>query len=443
MTDNFLERIGYSFEMFFNNLDGQDFIKIGCLVFLILNLTLAIILLKVSSQPFVSLKIGCNTKYEKNIPGMLIGIIVLIFSFIFLFILMFGSYLADEFRGFYIFGIGGMFIFVLIMLIVAVMKNKDPEKFSNFMPVNPTGICKEKEQMGVKVNDKCIVKHVLQEEEVNKCKVELKKCEEKSEKAKVMQEQKECKCDDKVDKFDSTGDKAKSTPIAEMGICEYKDDEGNKKFGYSHPAFGKKCVSGPKMAEMLKKNPNYGKIHNVMIRGFTYNPYQSTQCYGTPKSDLLYYDLKCKDKFGEKYGVKSIEGFNCPENDSRGMCEKDYQMGEKLEPESTKCVPLGTDMNMVCNKKNLREKKSKFMKMGYKSIEFSGCPNGYQRAICDGNYYDGQELHKNTTECFSQSFNPSRMCKSKFGALSFSSKILSDNCAPGNIRAVCENVSKN
>ncbi len=441
MTENFLERIGEEFEIFFSNLDGQDFIKIACLVFLILNLILAIILLKVSSQPFVSLKIGCNTKYEKNVPGMLVGIIVLIFSFVFLFVLMFGQYFINEFRGFFLFGIGGMFFFVLIMLIVAVMKNKDPETFSNFMPVNPTGICKERKQMGVKVQNKCYVKNVLQEEEADKCKVELKKCEEKSEKAKVMQEQKECKCNDKVDKFDSTGDKSK--PIAEMGICEYKDDEGNRKFGYSHPAFGKKCVSGVKMAEMLKKNPNYGRIHNVQIRGMTYNPYQSTQCYGTPKNDLLYYDLKCKNKFGENYGVKAIEGFNCPDNDYRGMCEKDYQMGEKLETNSTKCVPLGTDMNMICNKKHLREKKSKFIRTGYKTIEFSGCPKGYQRALCDGNYYDGQQLFKNTTECFSQSFNPSRMCKNSFGPLAFSSRIISDNCTPGNIRAVCQNVSKN
>jgi len=182
----------------------------------------------------------------------------------------------------------------------------------------------------------------------------------------------------------------------------------------------------------------YGKKFLAPNVRFEANPFQSTQCFGYPREDLLMYDLKCKEQFGDSYGVKTVEGFGCPENDSRGVCELNYQMGEELEADSTKCVPLGTDMNMVCQMRNLREKNSGYMDVGYKRIEFKGCPQGTQRAICDGNYYDGRELVKKSTVCFPQSEDIDRKCKERYGLLSFGRKVISDNCKVGNIRAVCE-----
>lgn len=64
----------------------------------------------------------------------------------------------------------------------------------------------------------------------------------------------------------------------------------------------------------------------------------------------------CKENFGNDYGVRKIDGENCPQNDYRAYCENGYQAGVKLGSESTKCVPVGSDMNVVCQNKNQREK---------------------------------------------------------------------------------------
>lgn len=224
----------------------------------------------------------------------------------------------------------------------------------------------------------------------------------------------------------------------EIGICEYEEN-GKLKFGYSHPYFGKKCVDSGRIEEMLKEHPEYGKLHKVNFKGFEINPFQSTQCFGFPKENLMDYDLKCKEKFGNQYGLKKIDSTGCPENDFRGLCEINYQMGEQLEEGSTKCVPVGMDMNTVCQRKNLLEKKTKFLNMGYKTIKFGGCPQGTQRAICDGNYYNGKELFENSTECFPDYIDPDRKCKEKFGNESSSINIISDNCVPGFIRSICRN----
>lgn len=429
MSSKILINIADFFELIVYKFNELGILRMGTLAILFLIIILACLLLKASSQPFIAEKQNCNTKYQKNIPGIITGSLTLVFSFIFIIIFMFGNEFASQFRTFYVFVIGGIFFLVFIMLLVVYFQNQ-VEPFTNI----GTGICEKDGEFGVLVDGVCNVKKGIKKDD---CKIELQKCKAAEAKAEEMEQKKPCECD-----------KPQSQPkqkekfigrTADFGLCEYKDVDNVAKFGYTHPAFGKKCVSAKKMAQMLKDKPEYGKIQNVKIGGFTYNPYQSTQCYGNPKDDLVYYDLKCKDKFGSNYGLKKIEGFGCPDNDYRGMCDAGYQMGEKLGPDSTKCVPLGTDMNFVCDNKNKREKKTNFMKMGYKSIEFSGCPTGYQRAVCDGNYYSGKELIEKSTECFNQSFNPNRMCKSKYGALSFASSIISDNCTPGNIRAICAN----
>jgi len=443
MVSKFFEKIAEYFELLIEKFYHQGPLAIGIFVFFILIFVLSILLLKISSQPFIKVRENCDTKYKKNLPGMIFGSIILIFSLIIIVMMITGRLLGGQFGNIYIFGIGGIFFFILIVFIIAIATKNDVQE--NFAEnANATGPCQKDGELGTLVNGICITKSSTK---VNICEAKLDKCKDEEKKAKdeqekqVVKEKEQCKCDEK---FVSRGDKDGNIvpEVADIGICEYKDIDGTRKFGYSHPAFGKKCVTASKMSQMLKSNPKYGVVTNKKIGDISYNPFQSTLCYGNDKENLLFYDLKCKDKFGQNYGLKSIEGFGCPSNDNRGMCEIDYQMGQKLEPNSTKCVPLGTDMNVVCNKKHQKDRTKKYMKMGYKSIEYSACPSGYQRAICDGNYYDGKELFENTTEPFPQSYNPNRMCKTIYGPLSFAEKIISENCVPGYIRATCVNRTK-
>lgn len=446
MLSNFFKNIGNVFQTIVENLNEQKIITLGTFGFLILIITMSILLLKVSSQPFISVERGCDTKYEKNIPGILMGSTILIFSFFMLILFICFREITIQFSTIFASIVCIMFLICFIMLIIGFATRNDVSE--NFAVSTATGICEENGELGHLINGICYTKNTTL---ANKYKQELKNCEAKKEK--ISSE--ECSRDgEKFVSANSGGDnniksgnkkimkKDISVPegiaeTASIGICEYIDDNGERKFGYSHPAFGTKCVSNNRMGNMLKSNPKYGKITNIKVGDFSYNPYQSTQCYAYPKEDLLQYDLKCKAKFGDNFGVKAVEGFGCPPNDNRGLCEVDYQMGAKLDKNSTRCVPLGTDMNDTCNNKHMREKTNKYQKMGYKKIEFSGCPKGYQRAICDGNYYNGKQLFKNTTEPFSQSMNPNRECKEKFGKLSFAQRIITDNCNPGYIRAVC------
>jgi len=432
----FLLKISSAFQNLVELFNEQGIMALGAVGILLLIIVLSIILLKVSSQPFVAIEKGCVTKYENNVPGMLFGTVCLLFSFIILGIFLFIKEISVEFSGIIIGFVALMFFSILIMLIIVYMK-KD-SKVEGFAGGMETGICEQNGQMGLFVDGVCMTPGVT---EAKVCKQRLEKCnkqseeEEKENEGKTAGEIAKEKCDCEDEPFVSRGDRD-GNGVADIGICEYEQDN-QKLFGYSHPAFGKKCVDADKMSKILKKKPKYAKLISKPIGGFTFNPYQSTQCFGFPKDDLLNYDLKCKDQFGDDYGVMAIEGFGCPENDSRALCELNYQMGKKLEPNSTKCVPIGSDMNNVCNTKHKREKKTKYQKIGYKTIEFSGCPSGFQRAICDGNYYDGKQLFKNTTEPFDQSFNPNRICQESFSPLSFAERIITENCNPGYVRAQC------
>ena len=310
----------------------------------------------------------------------------------------------------------------------------------------PCGICERDGSYGNLMSNKVCI---IQNERLDKCKEDAVQAYKDEQKEKAERERlKSCKKKEKeefkeeVSRGDVDGNKVKSN-IAnkELGICEFKNKFGNREFGYMHPYFGRKCMTAEQLTTLLNKYPDQKKIHNVKGNIY-YHPYQSTKCLGYPKDDLVSYDLMCKENFGNDYGVRKIDGENCPQNDYRAYCENGYQAGVKLEPESTKCVPVGSDMNVVCQNKNLREKKSNYMTWGYKDIRYDACPDGYQRGVCDGNYYDGKQLFENTTSCFPETNNPDRMCKKEFGILSYSEKIIADNCKIGNIRAKCANTNK-
>jgi hypothetical protein len=308
----------------------------------------------------------------------------------------------------------------------------------------PNGICQKDGIYGTLMsNGVC----VIPAERLDNCKENAIDAYKAEQRAKAEREKvKKCRRNDKEDfkevsRGDIDGNKVKSNVVnKELGICEFKNQFGNREFGYMHPYFGRKCMTAEQLTNLLNKYPDQKKIHNVKGNIY-YHPYQSTKCLGYPINDLVSYDLICKENFGNNYGVKKIDGENCPENDYRAYCENGYQAGVKLEAGSTKCVPVGSDMNVVCQNKNLRENTSNYMRFGYKDIKYDGCPDGYQRGVCDGNYYEGKQLFENTTNCFPETNNPDRMCKKEFGILSFSEKIIADNCKIGNIRAKCANTN--
>ena len=433
------------------------------LIVAVFNIILSIIVIILSTVR--KRKRDGSTHLERNLPGIYSGIIIMIFSVCFLVLLLIGKISVEDYNDIAFWGIGGMFFVCGVVLILGFVNINQVEMFSvgNLPTIAPkktqtevgigfpNGICEKDGIYGTLMsNGVCVIpqerlenckenavaayKDKVKEQEARE---KAKKCESKN-----MNKLKDAKEDFKeVSRGDIDGNKVKSNVVnKELGICQFKNKFGNKEFGYMHPYFGKKCMTAEQLTTLLNKYPDQKKIHNVKGNIY-YHPYQSTKCLGYPKNDLVSYDLMCKENFGNDYGVRKIDRENCPQNDYRAYCENGYQAGVKLEAESTKCVPVGSDMNVVCQNKNLRENTSKYMSLGYKDIRYDACPDGYQRGVCDGNYYDGKQLFENTTSCFPETNNPDRMCKKEFGILSYSEKIIADNCKIGNIRAKCANTN--
>jgi hypothetical protein len=427
------------------------------LIVAVFNIILSIIIIILST---VRKKNSDGSTYlERNHGGIYSGIIIMIFSFCFLLLLLLGKISIEDYNDIAFWGIGGMFFVCGIVLIIGFININQVELFTGGdLPKtapqtggNPIGICEKDGIYGTLMsNGLCIIpaelldncKEKAVEAYKDDVKAQIARRNAKKCKSNRVNELKSAKEDFKeVSRGDIDGNNIKSNVInKELGICQFKNKFGSNEFGYMHPYFGKKCMTAEQLTTLLNKYPDQKKIHNVKGNIY-YHPYQSTKCLGYPKNDLVSYDLMCKENFGNDYGVRKIDGENCPQNDFRAYCENGYQAGVKLGSESTKCVPVGSDMNVVCQNKNLRENRSKYMTFGYKDIKYDGCPDGYQRGVCDGNYYDGIQLLENTTSCFPETNNPDRMCKKEFGILSYSEKIIADNCKIGNIRAKCLNTN--
>ena len=405
----------------------------------VFNIILSIIIIILSTVR--KKKSDGSTYLERNHGGIYSGLIIMIFSFCFLLLMLLGKIEIGDYNDIAFWGIGGMFFICGIVIIIGFININQVELFDGGSI--PSGICEKDGIYGTLMsNGVC----VIPAERLENCKekaVEAYKSQIASRKVKKCKSDRLSAKEDfkEVSRGDIDGNKVKSKVVnKELGICQFKNKFGSNEFGYMHPYFGKKCMTAEQLTTLLNKYPDQKKIHNVKGNIY-YHPYQSTKCLGYPKTDLVSYDLMCKENFGNDYGVRKIDGENCPQNDYRAYCENGYQAGVKLGSESTKCVPVGSDMNVVCQNKNQREKKSNYMTLGYKDIKYDGCPDGYQRGVCDGNYYDGTQLFENTTSCFPETNNPDRMCKKEFGVLSYSEKIIADNCKIGNIRAKCANTN--
>ena len=358
---------------------------------------------------------------NNNQIGTSVGYILMSFILVFpITLYLVGKYFVEYFNNVFIFIFGSFVLFIAIILIVGLSTNTTSQTNETFL--NAQGICQKDGKMGYIINGECDISNTVN-------------CQ-----AAVEQSIKDT-CPQNSTTSTTTSSTKSTEPFAPvnqgspvMGICSYEDN-GKSIFGFRHPDHGASCITKEQMKKAIKTNPKQ------IFPGISYsaNPFQSTECLKYPKSDYISYDIECKKKFGVNYGLKLVENQGCEQNDFRAVCETGYQAGVQIPSNSTKCVPVGKDMNVVCQANHVDNprKFGKYLRVGYKTIDFTGCPKGSQRAICDGNYYDGKELFERTTAPFPQTENPNRKCQAQFGLLSFAKRISSENCAVGYVRAEC------
>jgi hypothetical protein len=369
-----------------------------------------------------------QSEKNDNKIGMNVGYILMSFILVFpIALYLVGKYFVEYFNVIFIFVFGIFVLFIAIILILG-LSTKLTEGF-----VNAQGICQKDGKMGYVIGGICDISNAIN------CKAAVEKSIKETCPSNGLSNGSSNGLSNGLRNGSSSTKSAETfsqlnqgSPV--MGICSYLDN-GKIKFGYRHPDYGARCISRELMISAFKSNPKQ------ILSGISYssNPYQSTTCLKYPKTDYISYDIECKKKFGLKYGLKLIENQGCAQNDFRAICETGYQAGVLIPNNSTKCVPIGKDMNIQCQTNHVDnpDKYGKYLRVGYKTIDFTGCPKGSQRAICDGNYYDGKELFDRTTVPFPQTENPNRKCQAQFGLLSFAKRIISENCAVGYVRAEC------
>jgi len=389
------------------------------------NILIALIIATFISTIFLIVQ---SSKNDNQI-GTNVGYIIMSFLIFFpIGLYLVGKYFVEYFNVVFIFVFGTFILLIAIILIVGLSTNLTEGL------ENPQGICQKDNKLGFVINGECDISNAIN------CEAAVQKgikdnCPQSSRSSSgsssttAVKSASQSASPTSQESFSQIDGKS---PL--MGICSYTEN-GQTKFGFRHPDRGAACITKEQMLAAIKSNPKQ------VLSGISYssNPFQSTECLMHPKTDYISFDIECKKKFGINYGLKLIENQGCAQNDYRAICETGYQAGVVIPPNSTKCVPIGKDMNVQCQMNHVDNpgKFGKYLRIGYKTIDFTGCPKGSQRAICDGNYYDGKELFERTTEPFPQTENPNRKCQAKFGLLSFAKQIISDNCAVGYIRAEC------
>ena len=239
----------------------------------------------------------------------------------------------------------------------------------------------------------------------------------------------------------------KEASMLRTGPCYAKDMSTNKYFfGINLPKYGARCIPYDRVQEDLINR----RSTTVTTSPQEIYANQLPKCY-PENTESIFLDKECKIQFNYNYGLKnkvncSYEKNNCNRDNCSvqgitGVCAEGYQIGETLSDRSTKCVPVGTDMNNVCNrvmKKKLEN--SKYLNYGYKYQTGKGCPDNFFRAECSGNYFDGDELYPDFTDCVSQNEDLDTECQNKFKQASFADGVKVANCLPGYIRGKCRNI---
>jgi len=301
-----------------------------------------------------------------NTIGTNMGYTIMVFLLILPFSLyLVGEYFFEYYNIVFVFVFGMLIFFVAIILLIGLTNNNE-----NF--TNSQGICFQNGKQGYIINGVCDITN-------------QRNCE-----VAVTQSIKETCPQNAGARSTGTGTRSTGTSAGTssqesfaqvdtttlgIGLCSYIEN-GKKIFGYRHPDRGSACISKDKMLLAIKGAKQ-------VLPGISYsaNPFQSTTCLKYPKTDYISFDIECKKKFGLNYGLKLIENQGCAQNDYRAVCEAGWQGGVELPEESTRCVPVGKDMNMICQTKHVENpgKFGKYLRVGYKTIEFSGCPRGSQK----------------------------------------------------------------
>ena len=160
----------------------------------------------------------------------------------------------------------------------------------------------------------------------------------------------------------------------------------------------------------------------------------STKCHDP--NNLQFFEDEC-NKIGPDWGLWKFQNCNCPKGEKSGVCRKGYHYGAFIDRNSTPCVFDYSNMNRVCNDEMRFMNKNESINYGFKSITKKGCPINKQRAICNGNYYSGDALIRNATDCYPSNTDFDRKCKDLLGNNAEVKQYSSYNCVPGKIRAVC------
>jgi len=235
----------------------------------------------------------------------------------------------------------------------------------------------------------------------------------------------------------------------------------NNMTGIIYPPLGERCVSH-EMVEKCKKRRNAAmkkaatirsrrKISEMRSQGERVSGRAEvkrkpaivcsdnrTTCHDP--SDIGFFEDECSNisTNGGNWGLRKFEQCNCPSNEKVGVCAQGYHYGEFIDKDSSSCAFEYSDMNRVCNDEMRLKNNKKSINYGYKNILKSGCPPNKQRAICSGNYYSGEQIIRNATDCYDFGTNFTQKCKDLIGNNATVEKNTSFNCFPGTTRALCK-----
>lgn len=339
----------------------------------------------------------------------------------------------------------GILISIIFYMVIMLIVNKD-NNIDNFYG----GTCynKKLKKFGELTQDGiCIIDNENNYKNINT--EENKKLNKKKNDLKNLQ--KICKKKQKELSNNIISESTYSNKKAIWGPCLYNDPiTDQEKWGYRLPEFGNKCITMDRYKKYVN-NEGFKNNNLISIKGkkgifkkkcgklMKIIPSNMTKCDG--HKNKYFFDKQCKKEYGKNFGLKEISSIGCGNEGFRGICGENYNLGYEVKDDTTKCYPIGTDMNLVCNNKMKFKNNIKNINFGYEKIISESCPKNFIRAKCSDNFYDGRKLLKNQTNCYNQNFNSDRMCKKQFGELSFSIENDSSNCLPGYIRSKCQNNS--
>ena len=148
------------------------------------------------------------------------------------------------------------------------------------------------------------------------------------------------------------------------------------------------------------------------------------------------FDKYCKNNFGEYFGMKEV--IKCSNNKYQVQCAENYYNGQLLPSNLSECYDKNRDFNFICTTKLINEDKN-ILSGGYKKLYKNVCKNENEyRVECDENYYNGIPNYLNATSCYFQDSNFNQYCKNIYGNDFILDKKISANCRAGFLKGICK-----